>query len=59
VVVGASADREGRRRCVTAHRRASALSQDPEPVNPRVGAGECWVPFPDFDEVRSDNGGPR
>jgi hypothetical protein len=33
-----------------------ALIREPEPVNPRVDAGEPWVPFPDSDEVRSGNG---
>jgi hypothetical protein len=73
-VVGASASREGRRRRVTARdgrrspegecaivepSRGGALSRDPERVNPRVGASECRVPFPDSDEVGSDDGGPR
>jgi hypothetical protein len=39
--------------------RCDALSQEPEPVNPRVGAGERRVPFPDSDEVGSGDGGPK
>jgi hypothetical protein len=36
-----------------------ALSRDPEPANPRIGADEHPVPFPDSDEVGSGDGGPR
>jgi hypothetical protein len=36
-----------------------ALSWEPEPVNPRVGAGEPRVPFLDFDEVGSGDGRPK
>jgi hypothetical protein len=35
------------------------LSREPEPVNPRVGADEPRVPFPDSDEVRSSEGRPK
>jgi hypothetical protein len=37
--------------------RCDALSWEPEPVNPRVGIGEPWVPFLDSDEVRSASAG--
>jgi hypothetical protein len=33
-----------------------ALNREPEPVNPRVGADEPWVPFLDSDEVGSGDG---
>jgi hypothetical protein len=36
--------------------RCDALIREPEPVNPRVDTGELRVPFPDSDEVRSDDG---
>jgi hypothetical protein len=36
-----------------------ALSRELEPINPRVGVGEPRVPFPDSDEVESDDGKPR
>jgi hypothetical protein len=39
--------------------RCDAPSREPEPINPRVGTGEPLVPFPDTDEVRSGDGGPR
>jgi hypothetical protein len=39
--------------------RCDALIQEPEPVNPRVDAGEPRVPFPDSDEVRIGDGRPR
>jgi hypothetical protein len=39
--------------------RCDALSREPKPVNPRVGAGEPRVPFLDFDEVGSGIGRPR
>jgi hypothetical protein len=39
--------------------RCDALSREPEPVNPRVGASEPWVPFPDSDEVGFGIGRPR
>jgi hypothetical protein len=39
--------------------RCDALSREPKPVNPRVGADEPRVPFPDSDEVRSGIGRPR
>jgi hypothetical protein len=39
--------------------RGSALSRDPEPVNPKVGTSEHQVPFSDSDEVRSGDGGPK
>jgi hypothetical protein len=39
--------------------RCDAITREPEPVNPRVDAGEPWVPFPDSDEVRSGDGRPR
>jgi hypothetical protein len=73
-VAGASTDRRsgtvahlltsGRRSLEDEHAvveqlRCDALSREPEPVNPRVGAGEPRVPFPDFDEVRSGDGRPR
>jgi hypothetical protein len=46
-------------RAVIEQSRYDALSQEPEPVNPRVGVGEPRVPFPDSDEVGSGDGGPR
>jgi hypothetical protein len=36
-----------------------ALIREPEPVNPRVGAGEPRVPFSDSDEVGSGIDRPR
>jgi hypothetical protein len=39
--------------------RCDALIWEPEPVNPRVGAGEPRVPFPDSDEVGSGIDRPR
>jgi hypothetical protein len=39
--------------------RCDALIWEPKPVNPRVGTGEPWVPFPDSDEIGSGIGGPR
>jgi hypothetical protein len=39
--------------------RCDALIREPEPVNPRVGAGEPRVPFPDSDEVGSGIDMPR
>jgi hypothetical protein len=38
-------------RAVVEQSRCDALIREPEPVNPRVGAGEPRVPFPDSDEV--------
>jgi hypothetical protein len=46
-------------RAVVEQLRCDALSQQPEPVNPRVGADERRVPFPDSDEVGSGDGGPK
>jgi hypothetical protein len=46
-------------RAVIEQSRYDALSQEPEPVNPRVGVGEPRVPFPNSDEVGSDDGEPR
>jgi hypothetical protein len=36
--------------------RCDTLIREPEPINPRVDAGEPRVLFPDSDEVRSGNG---
>jgi hypothetical protein len=38
--------------------RYDVLSQEPKPVNPRVGTGEPRTPFSDSDEVGSGNGRP-
>jgi hypothetical protein len=46
-------------RAIIEQSRCDTLSREPEPVNPRVGAGEPRVPFLNFDEVGSDDGGPR
>jgi hypothetical protein len=46
-------------RAVIEQSRCDALIQEPEPVNPRVGAGEPRVPFSDSDEIGSGIGGPR
>jgi hypothetical protein len=46
-------------RAVIEQSRCDALSREPKPVNPRVGAGEPLVPFLDSDEVRSGIGRPR
>jgi hypothetical protein len=46
-------------RAVVEQSRCDALSREPEPINPRVGAGEPRVPFPNSDEVRSGIGRPR
>jgi hypothetical protein len=46
-------------RAVVEQSRCDALSREPELVNPRVGAGEPRVPFPDSDEVGSGIGRPR
>jgi hypothetical protein len=46
-------------RAVIKQSHYDTLSQEPEPVNPRVGAGEPRVPFPDSDEVGSGIGRPR
>jgi hypothetical protein len=43
-------------RAVVEQSRCDALSRELEPVNPRVGIGEPRVPFPDSDEVGSDDG---
>jgi hypothetical protein len=56
LLVGGRRSPEGER-AVIEPSRGGALSQDPEPVNPRVGPGERRVPFPDFDEVGSGDGG--
>jgi hypothetical protein len=46
-------------RAVVEQPRCDTLIREPEPVNPRVDAGEPRVPFPDSDEVRSSDGRPR
>jgi hypothetical protein len=46
-------------RAIVEQSRCDALSREPEPVNPRVGAGEPRVPFLDSDEVESGIGRPR
>jgi hypothetical protein len=46
-------------RAIVKQLRYDTLSQEPEPVNPRVGTGEPRVPFPDSDEVGSGIGRPR
>jgi hypothetical protein len=46
-------------RAVVEQSRCDALSREPEPINPRVGAGEPRVPFPNSDEVKSGIGRPR
>jgi hypothetical protein len=46
-------------RAVVEQPRCDALIQEPEPVIPRVDAGEPRAPFPDSDEVRSGDGMPR
>jgi hypothetical protein len=46
-------------RAVVKQSCCDALSWEPEPVNPRVGAGKPRVPFPDSDEVGSGTGRPR
>jgi hypothetical protein len=43
-------------RAVVEQPRCDALIREPEPVNPRVDAGEPRVPFSDSDEVRSGDG---
>jgi hypothetical protein len=56
LLVGGRHSLEGER-AVVKQSCCNALSQDPEPANPRVGAGKVWVPFPDSDEVRSGASG--
>jgi hypothetical protein len=46
-------------RVIVEQLRCDALSREPGPVNPRDGADEPWVPFPDSDEVGSSDGRPR
>jgi hypothetical protein len=46
-------------RAVVEQPRCDALIREPEPVNPRVDAGEPRVPFPYSDEVRSGDDRPR
>ena len=46
-------------RAVVEQPRCDALIREPEPVNPRVDAGEPRVPFSDSDEVGSGDGRPR
>jgi hypothetical protein len=46
-------------RVVVEQLRCDALSQEPKPINPRVGTDEHRVPFPDSDEVGSGDGGPK
>jgi hypothetical protein len=58
LLVGRRRSPEGER-AIVEQSCCDALSRETEPVNPRVGAGEPWVPFPDFDEVGSGDGRPR
>jgi hypothetical protein len=46
-------------RAVVEQSHCDALIREPEPINPRVGAGEPQVPFSDSDEVGSGIGRPR
>jgi hypothetical protein len=39
--------------------RGDGLSQETEPINPRVDTDEWRVPFLDFDGVGSGDGRPR
>jgi hypothetical protein len=57
-LVGGRRSPEGER-AVVVQSHCDALIREPEPVNPRVGAGEPRVPFPNSDEVGSDISRPR
>jgi hypothetical protein len=46
-------------RAVIEQSRCDTLSREPELINPRVGVGKPRIPFPDSDEVGSDDGRPR
>jgi hypothetical protein len=46
-------------RAVIEWSRGDGLSQEPEPINPRVDTDEWRVPFLDFDGVGSGDGRPR
>jgi hypothetical protein len=46
-------------RAVVERSHGDALSLEPEPINPRVDAGERRIPFLDSDKVRFSGDGPR
>jgi hypothetical protein len=56
LLVGGRRSPEGER-AVVEQSRCDTLSREPEPVNPRVDAGELRVSFSDSDEVGSGVGG--
>jgi hypothetical protein len=58
LLAGGQRSPEGER-AVVEQSHCDALIREPEPVNPRVAAGEPRVPFSDSDEVRSSIGMPR
>jgi hypothetical protein len=58
LLTGGRRSPEGERATVE-QSRCDALSREPEPIHPRVGADERQVPFPDSDEVGSGDGRPK